>query len=102
MIVNTTGPWAASLLSELPLGTQGLPPQRLSRAMNVVTPKLVDSHACGGLVGDRYLFMVPWGKVSMVGTSHDAFHGSPDQFEGHALGSRGLPERRAGCVSTRR
>ena len=81
VVVNAAGPWAASLLEELPAAAQGAPPPRLSRAMNVVTRKLVNDHACGGLVHGRYLFMVPWRDVSMVGTSHDAHEGSADQLK---------------------
>ena len=64
-----------------PAAAQGAPPPRLSRAMNVVTRKLVDDHACGGLANGRYLFMVPWRDVSMLGTSHDAHDGTADQLK---------------------
>lgn len=78
VVVNAAGPWAASMLTDLPQSAQGAPPPRLSRAMNVVTRNLVNSHACGGVVNGRYLFIVPWRDVSLVGTSHDAYDGSPD------------------------
>jgi glycerol-3-phosphate dehydrogenase len=81
VVVNAAGPWAAGLLDGLPNANQGTPPPRLSRAMNVVTRKIVETHACGGLVNGRYLFMVPWRDVSMVGTSHDAHQGTADQLK---------------------
>jgi glycerol-3-phosphate dehydrogenase len=81
VVINAAGPWAASLLEALPPSAQGAPPPRLSRAMNIITRKLVDDHACGGLAHGRYLFMVPWRDVSMLGTSHDAHEGSPDQLK---------------------
>ncbi len=81
VVVNAAGPWAASLLDDLPRAAKGTPPPRLSRAMNVVTRKVVDSHACGGMAAGRYLFLVPWRDVSMLGTSHDVFDGSPDQLK---------------------
>ncbi|HYB96847.1 MAG TPA: glycerol-3-phosphate dehydrogenase/oxidase [Vicinamibacterales bacterium] len=81
VVLNAAGPWAASLLADLPPSAQGGPPPRLSRAMNVVTRRIIDDTACGGLVNGRYLFMVPWRDVSMVGTSHDAFDGSPDELQ---------------------
>ena len=81
VVVNAAGPWAASLLSDLPTAAQGAPPPRLSRAMNIVTRKVVNDHACGGLVNGRYLFMVPWRDVSMLGTSHDAHDGTADQLK---------------------
>ncbi len=81
VVVNCAGPWAASLLTDLPHAAQGGPPPRLSRAMNLVTRKVVGSHACGSMAGGRYLLIVPWRDVSMVGTSHDAYDGSPDQLK---------------------
>jgi glycerol-3-phosphate dehydrogenase len=81
VVVNAAGPWAASLLSDLPAAAQGAPPPRLSRAMNVITRKVVNDHACGGLVNGRYLFMIPWRDVSMLGTSHDAHEGTADQLK---------------------
>jgi glycerol-3-phosphate dehydrogenase len=81
VVVNAAGPWAASLLSDLPPAAQGAPPPRLSRAMNIITRKVVNDHACGGLANGRYLFMIPWRDVSMVGTSHDAHEGGPDDLK---------------------
>ena len=81
VVVNAAGPWAAALLSSLPAAAQGEPPPQLSRAMNVVTRKIVNDHACGGHAHGRYLFMVPWRNVSVVGTSHDAYEGSADQLK---------------------
>ncbi len=81
VVINAAGPWAAKLLEGLPAGNQGTPPPRLSRAMNLVTRKVVNEHACGGLANGRYLFMVPWRHVSLLGTSHDAHEGSADQLK---------------------
>lgn len=81
VVVNAAGPWATALLEGLPSANQGAPPPRLSRAMNVVTRKIINDHACGGLVHGRYLFMVPWRDVSMLGTSHDAHEGTADQVK---------------------
>ncbi len=81
VVVNAAGPWAASLLADLPAAARGAPPPRLSRAMNIVTGKVVSDHACGGLVNGRYLLLVPWRDVSMLGTSHDAHEGTADQLK---------------------
>ena len=81
VVVNAGGPWAASLLQGLPEPAQGGPPPRLSRAMNVITTKVINDHACGGVSQGRYLFMVPWRDVAMIGTSHDAHEGSADQLK---------------------
>jgi glycerol-3-phosphate dehydrogenase len=80
VVVNAAGPWAASLLNSLPAAAQGTPPPTLSRAMNVVIDKTTGDHACGGFANGRYLFLVPWRDVAIVGTSHDAHAGGPDQL----------------------
>ena len=80
VVVNTTGPWAASLLTELPDRERGAPPPALSRAMNLVIDPLTQTHACGGKVDGRFLFVVPWGNASIVGTSHDAHQGTADDL----------------------
>jgi glycerol-3-phosphate dehydrogenase len=81
VVVNAAGPWAASLLAGLPAAAQGEPPPKLSRAMNIVTNKIVSDHACGGIANGRHLFMVPWRDVAMIGTSHDAHDGGADQLK---------------------
>jgi glycerol-3-phosphate dehydrogenase len=81
VVINAAGPWAADLLSDLPAAARGEPPPRLSRAMNIITRKVVNDHACGGIAQGRYLFMVPWRDVSILGTSHDAHEGSADQLK---------------------
>lgn len=81
VVINAGGPWAAKLLEGLPAKHQGTPPPRLSRAMNLVTRKVVNDHACGGLANGRYLFLVPWRDVSILGTSHDAHEGTADQLK---------------------
>jgi glycerol-3-phosphate dehydrogenase len=81
VVVNAAGPWAASVLEGLPGTAQGEPPPRLSRAMNVVINKVVNDHACGGLAHGRYLFIVPWRDVAIIGTSHDTHEGSADRLK---------------------
>ncbi len=80
VVVNAAGPWAAGLLADLPVRVQGAPPPKLSRAMNVVTDTVIGDHACGGVANGRYLFMVPWRDVAIIGTSHDAHDGGADQL----------------------
>ncbi len=79
-VVNAAGPWATAWLSQVAPGAVS-PAPRLSRAMNLVTRRVVGTtHACGGLAQGRYLFLVPWRGGSLLGTSHDAHAGSPDQL----------------------
>ena len=75
-VVNAAGAWAPELVSSLPGGSRAVPALRLSRAMNVILRQPASSHACGGVVDGRFLFLVPWRTVSILGTSHDAHRGS--------------------------
>jgi glycerol-3-phosphate dehydrogenase len=81
VVVNAAGPWAGSLLASLPDGGPPLPAPRFSRAMNLVTRPVALTHACGGIAGGRFLFLVPWRDVSILGTSHDVHEGEPVDVE---------------------
>ncbi|MFP5379664.1 MAG: FAD-dependent oxidoreductase, partial [Vicinamibacteria bacterium] len=78
VVVNAAGPWAGGLLATLPSGAPKAAPPRLSRAMNLVVRRVTRTHACGGLADGRFLFLVPWRDVSILGTSHDAHDGGPE------------------------
>ena len=80
VVVNAAGAWAPELASTLPGGATSVPAPRLSRAMNVVLASRAPTHACGGVVDGRFLFMVPWRGVSMLGTSHDVHEGPADSL----------------------
>lgn len=77
VVLNAAGPWAPALLETLDTKVT-LPAAKLSRAMNVVTRAITGTHACGGLSSGRFLFVVPWRRVSIIGTSHEAHDGGPD------------------------
>ena len=78
VVLNAAGPWAGTLLAGLPGGGPPSPAPRFSRAMNLVTRPVARKHACGGLAGGRFLFLVPWRDVSILGTSHDVHDSTPD------------------------
>ena len=80
VVLNSTGPWAPSLLRTLApeLGTSL--PAVLSKAMNVILTKPIGSHAVGGPAASRLLFMAPWRGYALVGTSHDRFDGTADEL----------------------
>ncbi|HUU35965.1 MAG TPA: FAD-dependent oxidoreductase, partial [Vicinamibacterales bacterium] len=59
-VLNAAGPWAGGLLARLTGDQATAPAPRLSRAMNLVVDRITDTHACGGVVAGRYLFVVPW------------------------------------------
>jgi glycerol-3-phosphate dehydrogenase len=75
--------------------------------MNLVVDRVTATHACGGVVDGRFLFMVPWRDVSILGTSHDAHDGGADAPHGTAAhvealladGARAFP--RAGLSRAR-
>ncbi len=78
--VNAAGAWASRLSTEA-VGAGGVPmAPALSRAMNVVVPRpsAAGDPAVGGLSDGRFFFRVPWRGITMFGTSHDPFSGSPD------------------------
>jgi glycerol-3-phosphate dehydrogenase len=80
VVVNAAGAWAPELVRTLPGGATSVPAPRLSRAMNVVLDSKAPTHACGGVVDGRFLFLVPWRGVSMLGTSHDVHEGPADSL----------------------
>lgn len=81
-VLNAAGPWAGALAATLTGGRATTPAPRLSRAMNLVVPRITRAHACGGVVDGRYLFAVPWRDVSIIGTSHDPHDGGADAPHG--------------------
>ena len=77
-VLNAAGPWAAHCAADARRARAPRPAPLLSRAMNLVTRRVLVTHACGGLAGGRFLFLVPWRHVSIVGTSHDATTAAAD------------------------
>jgi glycerol-3-phosphate dehydrogenase len=78
-VLNAAGPWASSWLQQAAPGAAS-PAPLLARAMNLVTRRVVNTHACGGLARGRFLFLVPWRGVSLLGTSHDAYTSTPERL----------------------
>jgi glycerol-3-phosphate dehydrogenase len=89
-VVNAAGPWAWELLDKSGVKPQSLRAPRFSLAMNIVVDRPPLTCAVGGLARGRFLFMVPWGQRSIIGTSHDDYSGqagatveaAPDRLEG--------------------
>jgi glycerol-3-phosphate dehydrogenase len=79
-VVNAAGPWAWPLLQHAGLAAPAAAPPAMSLAMNLVVDRLPSSHAVGGLVDGRFLFLVPWRDRSIIGTSHDEFRAHPDDL----------------------
>jgi glycerol-3-phosphate dehydrogenase len=79
LVVNAAGPWAGSVLKLVPGADSAAATMRLSKAMNLVLERrIATDHALGGLVGSRFLFLLPWRDVNVIGTSHEPFVGNPD------------------------
>ncbi len=81
-VLNAVGPWAGELLTTMCGGAVATPAARLSRAMNLVVDRITGTHACGGVVDGRFLFVVPWRDLSIIGTSHDPHDGGADTPHG--------------------
>lgn len=71
VVVNAAGPWTWRLFDGRSRPGPGLPRLRFSVAMNLVVNRPPLQAAVGGLVNNRFLFMVPWRDRAIVGTSHD-------------------------------
>lgn len=81
-VLNAAGPWAGGLAADL-LGASAAPAAPpLSRAMNLVVPRVTGTHACGSTHEGRMLLAVPWRDVTIVGTSHDPHDGGADAAHG--------------------
>lgn len=80
-VLNTSGPWAGALAASWVGGCVAAPP-RLSRAMNLVVPRITGTHACAGTHDGRVLLAVPWRDVTILGTSHDPHEGDADAPHG--------------------
>lgn len=74
-VLNAAGPWVDELLAAFGLGGARAP---LLRARNVVLRRApAFPFAVGGRSAGRYLFLVPWQGVTMLGTSYEPADGSP-------------------------
>lgn len=69
VVLNAAGPGMLRLLEAAGIRRPRVP---LLRAFNLVLSRpVVQSHAVGGLGRDRYLFLVPWNGVAIVGTAYE-------------------------------
>ena len=74
-VVNASGPWLNNVLG---LGYQPQSPQRLARAMNLVTRRLFDYAVGLSSRSGRFLFIVPWRGQSLIGTSYAPWNGNSE------------------------
>ncbi|MFN8094984.1 MAG: FAD-dependent oxidoreductase [Vicinamibacteria bacterium] len=74
-VLNAAGPWVDDVLSAFGLRGGRAP---LLRARNLVLRRAPrHPFAVGGRAGGRYLFLVPWQGVTMLGTSYEPAEGRP-------------------------
>jgi glycerol-3-phosphate dehydrogenase len=88
LVVNAAGPWVDRL--------RGTKPRlfHFSKAMNLVTRPVVRDVAVGVVsrrphrdsdavidTGGRFLCLIPWRDVTLVGTAHAPYTGNPDDLE---------------------
>jgi glycerol-3-phosphate dehydrogenase len=75
VVLNAAGPWADELLATFGLGG---PRASLLRARNVVLRRApAFPFAVGGRSSGRYLFLVPWQGVTILGTSYEPAESPP-------------------------
>jgi len=93
MVLNTAGPWTNAVLGRVG-GPAASSRFQFSKAMNlVVNRKLIDRYGAGVPSkyefkdedavlnkGSRLLFMTPWRKYTLIGTTHVPYHGDPGEF----------------------
>ena len=90
--LNAAGPWADVVLTAA-RSAPPLPAARLSRAMNLIADA-AGHQGCGGRAGGRFLFLIPWRDVSLVGTSHDAYDGASERLARHVRRRGRVPGRK--------
>jgi glycerol-3-phosphate dehydrogenase len=92
LVVNASGPWVENVLRLLTGSNTGTK-LHLSKAMNVLIGRqLIPKYAVGvfnkavfnrqGMARKRsqVLFITPWHDYSLIGTTHEAYSGEPDNF----------------------
>jgi glycerol-3-phosphate dehydrogenase len=68
-VLCAAGPWTETLLALAGIDRPAIP---LLRAVNLVVRRpLLAKHALGSRAGGRFLFMVPWGYRTIVGTAYE-------------------------------
>ncbi len=91
VVVNATGPAIGRLIRNAASSTAPRPVVRLSKAMNILTRPIAGETAVGvpgrhldpnAKVehGARLLFVTPWRGLSLIGTTHTAYDGRPEDF----------------------
>ncbi|HXV59948.1 MAG TPA: glycerol-3-phosphate dehydrogenase/oxidase [Vicinamibacteria bacterium] len=90
LVVNAAGPWVDRVIAKTERSRA--PMFRFSKAVNLVTRPVVKSLALGitSRRNGKFLCLVPWRGVSLVGTSHGPHTGDPDGLEASELDVRDL------------
>ena len=97
LVVNASGPWVDRLAGHADHASHAGMPRRLfhfSKAMNLVTRPVVRDVAVGVVsrrphrdrdavidTGGRFLCLIPWRDVTLVGTAHARYTGTADDVE---------------------
>jgi glycerol-3-phosphate dehydrogenase len=93
VVVNAAGPWVDRVLSRGSGDARGSL-FNFSKAMNLVTRPVVNDVALGVTsrrphrdrdalldTGGRFLCLIPWRSVSLIGTAHAPYTGEPDELQ---------------------
>ncbi|MEI6632436.1 MAG: glycerol-3-phosphate dehydrogenase/oxidase [Chlamydiota bacterium] len=92
VVLNAAGPWTDGVLALLD-PRAATPPLPLSTGLIIVTRSFIDGYGAGlscraGIAapgtpaakGSRLYFVTPWRDVTLVGTVHAPYRGSPDDY----------------------
>ena len=81
IIINCGGPWA-DLLLKVAGGVQGSGQIRRSEGIHIITKRLTNCHAVGGLSpSGQACNLYPWRGYTLIGTTDREYNGDPDAYE---------------------
>lgn len=81
-LLNAAGPWLDQVRGRTPGSGAARPTVRLTKGAHCFVPALTRSHAITIPSSDgRVVFVIPWGEMSLVGTTDTDFDGDPDHVQ---------------------
>jgi glycerol-3-phosphate dehydrogenase len=91
-VVNASGPWSDQVSKMADPAAK--PRVRLTKGVHIVVPRVRLGHVRALVLrtpqDDRVFFVVPWGELSLVGTTDTDFDGSPEEVAPEATDVRYL------------
>lgn len=79
LVVNAAGPWVDLLLDTLGEGRSSTHLVR-SKGVHILTRKLIGESALMMAAGTGHFFLLPWRRLTLIGTTDELYEGHPDDF----------------------